>query len=893
VSFPLVPVLRDKHLPGVGSLIPRDGQVPTPLELFELDDALGRVWDTDAHFVCYLPYHGDTPDIKDGVWRLRKEILREIRIEGGSVRTVAFGVDLDNVEHAAWTPELLTLFQEKCRAVFGGNAVPAPTWIYTTAHGARFVYVLEDAIEAVEGEERHRGLLKLLGDVGFVCDPLSDWTRCFRLPLVTRDGKPTWDAPYFWIEERKGERLDASTLPRIKAVQNDLASPTAHGVENPASDPPPEVDEARTLLEVAGKPTAFLKHAKKVLVGRACYPVIFEHRSLAERGERDKMLMRMVGEASALLHDAPGYTADHLYALFLAPVQELEPDEGTPDWLKKLWYCVGYCWSRQEAAQLAQTKVAVQAVEQQGDVLASMAAGMRAWCKAPELVEAQSDAARSFVLRHLIVVANASYHLLGPDGWIDKMPVRRDSHIPARMRELGLDVVVPLVEIDKQGMAKPVSIQKLLTNHATFISCVEGSLAADKCFVENLGERDAKLVLSLFQIREDLEPEWSEHVARWMELLVGKQRVQELERWIAWALDFKAGPICALSLVGPPGVGKKMLAAGMAECLNTETFASGLDIIQRFPQALFSTGIVVVDEGLPSTTMDGLDIADAFRRMVSGDMRRLDRKFLDSVDVRVPARVMFLANNLDVIAQLGRHRNLSPDDQAALAQRILHFDVNEDAAAWLRGLGGTRFTHGWIKGDAGEQSKYVIAKHFLFLYQNRDQFPRDSRFLVEGSRDQPFLEEMRTNSGSAPLVVELLIRMIESTGAVGMRGIAIEPGKLFVSANGVIEFSRNYSRGTLGQGRAPLNHRQVSNVFRGLQTKEAANTPEWSVAKKMLNGEVLRSRWWQLDPVVLLRESLVNGLPHDRLLELARVIDNDEARAMVKVAAGRSYPGGE
>jgi hypothetical protein len=466
------------------------------------------------------------------------------------------------------------------------------------------------------------------------------------------------------------------------------------------------------------------------------------------------------------------------------------------------------------------------------------------------------------------------------------MPIRRDSHIPARMRELGLDSIVPTTEIDKSGAVKPVPIQSLLTRHATFVSAVEGSLANERSFVENLGKRDAKLILSLFQIRTDLEPEWSADVARWMELLVGKRRIQELERWIAWALDFQEGPICALSVVGPPGVGKKMLAQGLAECITTETFASGLDIIQTFPQALLSTGFVVVDEGLPVTRVGGLDIADAFRRMVSGDMRRIDRKFLDSIDVRVPERVLFLANNLDVLAQLGRHRNLTPDDQAALAQRILHFDVDESAASWLRGMGGVRFTRGWIKGDSGEASRYVIAKHFLFLYQNRSQFPRDSRFLVEGSRDQPFLEEMRTNSGAAPLVVELLIRMIEALAPASVQGVAIEGGsKLFVSANGVIEFSRNYNRGSL-QNKTTLNHRQVSNVFRGLQARDADRTPDWSIAKVTTNGTTVRSRWWQLDPVVLLREALTNGLPHEKLRGMVRLIDTDEARAVMRLAVG-------
>lgn len=877
---PLVTVFPTKRVRGLGSLTRVDEDVPDPSPVLDLDEALARSWATDAHFVCYLPWQHGRPDVENGAWRLRMEILQELRASGGEVICSIIAIDLDNPGHAAWTGESLARFDQRYEELREKHPDLMPACAYRTTHGARFIYVTSAPLVCEEAEDVQRGLFSLLEAAGWTPDrQCADWTRMFRLPLVEREGEgATGEQPYFWLDADFDRVLQVEKIPRVAGQR--VAQASAAGVPNPASDPKPDRETAIALVERrggGGKPvmTEFAKRARHLLSGRPCYSPIFEHGPLAPKGERDVTMMSMVGQAAALLHDEPGYTPDHLYGLFVRAAEALEPDEGTPDWTDKLWYAVGYCWRQQEAAAIKRRGDQIVAVQQQADLVTTMTTGMARWCKAPELADPSSPEAQAFMLRHLLVSTGRSYYIMGPDGWYSGVPILRETHIPARIRESGLDSIIPLVEPEGRTI-KPVPIQKILNGHLTFAKLIEGSLEADRCYVLGLDTEDSRFVTSLFRLRTDIKPEFNPFVHQWLELLVGEDRIDDLQRWIAWALDFREGPICALSLAGPPAVGKKMLAMGLAETITTERIAPGTELVQPFPQSLLETCFMCVDEGLPNMTRGGLDIADNFRRLVGGDPQLVDRKFLDKILVRNPMRIIFTANNLDVVQQLARHRNLSADDQAAIAQRIMHFNARQEAASWLRSKGGTRFTRGWIRGDSGEPSAYVVAKHFLFLYEQRDTFARDSRLLVEGRIDQVFLEEMRANSGSAPLVIETLVRMIEARNQGGMDGLCLERHMIHASAAGVVDHARTSLVAKAGD----LDHRKVAHVFRGLAIQ--GFDIDGPREMKALSGRRVKARWWRLDPVVLLREAIKHGLPNERLLSIVKQIDNDESRELVQ-----------
>ena len=141
----------------------------------ELLEALNRTWATDAHLVMYVC---PTPDGKQH--RLSKSHAHEYPYP--PTVSVLFA-DIDNPGHAPWTDALMDAAHLKWQKV--------PTaGIYTTAHGYRLVQPLVEAVPYTEEEDYIKGWWFELLKVGILFDEsCRDWTRHYRLPHVTRNGR--------------------------------------------------------------------------------------------------------------------------------------------------------------------------------------------------------------------------------------------------------------------------------------------------------------------------------------------------------------------------------------------------------------------------------------------------------------------------------------------------------------------------------------------------------------------------------------------------------------------------------------------------------------------------------------------------------------------------------
>lgn len=141
-----------------------------------LETALRTVWPTDAHLVTYLC------PTDDGMQpRLRKIDAHEYKYQPICEVLMA---DVDNPEHAAWTPETLAAapFAMLLEEGYG---------VYTTAHGYRVIAILESPVSYTEVEGYiHAMLLDLLRLRISPDSSCRDWSRHFRLPHVMRDGRP-------------------------------------------------------------------------------------------------------------------------------------------------------------------------------------------------------------------------------------------------------------------------------------------------------------------------------------------------------------------------------------------------------------------------------------------------------------------------------------------------------------------------------------------------------------------------------------------------------------------------------------------------------------------------------------------------------------------------------
>jgi len=881
-TLPVVGVLSTRATEGATALDTPGLEIvlPTPL-----GDALARPWTTDAHFVTYALSVG--ADWAETWPRCNKPSLPRIRERGGNLWSTCLVLDWDFPRTAAgtreWTAGQWKAFRESLRL---GVKTPLDdwAWLYSTRHGARLVYVLSTPVLVEQGEALVREVLDRWEQLGIVFDrACKDWTRLFRLPYVMRrfdDGSeaPTWEDPTSEAVPRPERRLDPETL----AVGPPRLAPST-GEAPAVSDDLPTIDRCRQLLQQVGdsgkrSPTPWARMAKKALEGRDCFASCFEHAPLAAPGSRDATIQRLIGEACAVLRRVVGSSPSLVFALFSEALEQLDADklDVRENWRQVGWRAVCRYWQREseklagEAQQVEQQKAQARSLEDH------VLEGLLQWCDAPEL-RAGSDAARWWLSTHLICATERHLHVMQPNGYYDPIASTK-TLLSARIRELGMDSLIPLWEARSNGEGqKPIDPQRLIDRFATRVGRTEGAIGARGVTIRDIGQAGATMIYRMFA-RRDLEPTYDAEVDLWLQYLMAcdASDYSALCRWIGYALDFEGGPICALSLSGAPGSGKKMLVQGLAECIDTETTASASDF-GRFQEILLRTPFLVVNEGLARQGYGVQHVADQFRRYVSGDPILVEPKFMDKIQIRSPLRVMFVANNMDVIQELTGNRDLSPEDRRALAVRILHLSTSERAASWLRMRGGLQFTRGWIRADAGGPSQFRVARHFLWLYQQRPPVPAGNRFLVEGNVDDEMIAQMSTRSGSAPSVIETLIAMIERASQLPAlaSSIRIEGTRIYVTTSGVCEAWRMFFSERRG-GIDELNVRRVSTVLRGLSAKDEE-------PPRSTNGP--RVRWREIDPELLLREALEHGYPCTRLANLAagRRTLTETARTMEKV----------
>jgi len=290
---------------------------------------------------------------------------------------------------------------------------------------------------------------------------------------------------------------------------------------------------------------------------------------------------------------------------------------------------------------------------------------------------------------------------------------------------------------------------------------------------------NTQFVISPFWLR-DLEPRFDERVETWLQLAAEDGKSEDLVLALAYLLAFKHGPTAALALIGPRSVGKKLIATGLAECVNTLQCCSGRVLVSRFNAELTKSPIIWIDEGLPKGK-DGIDFADNFRNLVTGGKQRVEPKGKEPFEVAGVHRVLITANNYEAIAKLGEDAPRTQDDLDAISERLVVFQLQKRAADYL----GRIDTTGWIAGDNGAPSQYVIARHLLWHLMNTVQWeggvPKKMgrRLLYEGKPNglvQSTIDQADANLPEIALVINDMVR----AGAAHLRptGVYVHPDKL-------------------------------------------------------------------------------------------------------------------
>ena len=805
IPFPFA-ITTDKRQPGINRL----GDVRPRLQVLDFYAVMTREFTDDVHFVCYGVMSPGKSTVDSDPWpRINKPSLTSIREADADVVLLAIVLDfdlqdnpeligddyaIDDSSKPIWTKLLLDKFwgiQSDLADELLDRDLAPPNVIYTTTHGARFVHRLAHPMPVGDDVENLiRGLIATYRDIGLETDKsCADWTRLFRAPKVVRGGTKTWTTAWFSMRSNDDYLLDAAAITPVTRIAHNDSYAELRSIDR--GQPTPEDSYARLFTAGAEggseRPTTKRKAAAKALKGTDCHGIIFEDQPIAEEGSRDATLIRLVGQAvSSLMGNALTFEPEDVYAMFLGAVQELRADAGTPDWSASLWSKVKTCWTREDAKRRAQEQLKDADRIEVASKERKMLDMVRETCDIPALHADNEDTClHALDTMKLIVDPSRRVRCLTPNGYSKLSCGAQDVKI--LIRQCGAQDIILTRHTNQKGEEVESRPEQILARHAVMVTSVEGRVDVEHNCVQGTSRENLILVESLYR-RAKHDPKYSAKVDAWLRELVGAKHFDEFNRWLSYCLAFDEGPIAALSLAGASGSGKGLLVRGLIECVEGEDFATSKDLVAEKNHAMKLSPFMIVDEGLPRRLPGGKDIADTFRSLTAGETIWVDAKYQAMVKVHNPMRVIFTANNTDVVKQLAG-RSLSQDDMGALTLRILHFQARRQATEHLVARGGMQYTEGWVAAVAGGGSDFTLARHILHLYEHRHQFPRDSRLLVEGNPDALVVQEMRTTDVTAERVALMLLKMSE--GSQGQpphvqRGISFQDDKLLITSAAVL-----------------------------------------------------------------------------------------------------------
>ena len=827
-----------------GPFTDREGKEFKPVSLppISLDDLLTREFAQDQHF-CTYDMDGEAFP------RLLKGFLPKAREAGLDVTTSYIVLDWDvpkkGKDKEGITEEWLGEFLEK---VYDAPA-PFNQWaaVYPTSNGTRLIYRLQNPIPVDLAEQYIAGIISMWADKGLEFDEAcKDWTRIFRAPKVVRDGKESWNKELFFVDTQD-ECLDLGKVIRVTTFARQKSS-EVKDKSVPTSEEVYELLNTKNEATYRWNASQFYKLAKSKIKNKEIHSALFKGADLFQIGSRNNKIMTTLGRIiPVLLRSYRDLTPRHIFALIYDQLCTLEPDSGVRCWFSHAWKATIHIWEKEIEKYNIEQKHKAAEESKAVSLMDSMVDGMKGWCGHPEIHSDEESDRVEFMRTHSLVTMNKFFYLMDENGEYDSFCVTKDQLI-SRIRRTHLDRVVPTTTVNSQGEEVDATTVFIQNNYSSPVSkIVKRPQTEGRGFVEDIDGRRPVLVLPMYRRNPKLTGHYNKYVDKWLQHLFGENYDLACS-WIANALAFEDGPICALSIKGPGGTGKKMLIEGLAECLEEPVVASGQDISGAFNGKLSNTPFLHINEGWPKGIKGTMSPSDLFKSLTAGDTISTQEKFGPIVDIVNPMRVVMTANDHDLLDDLTGGKDLSPESRKAVGDRLLHFDIDDAAITYLNRLGGPSFTsakgHKWIRDDSGSnETDYVVARHFLWLYETRAEPDKKSRLLVmgnsAGSGHAMYSSILQRTSVSS--CVKSIIRMVENkSGRNDTMRIDEETGQLYVTVIGMHDYIKT------------IMEEKIS-----LRSTEMALKNVTTVAHERYIGE---TRWIEIDCSVILRFANSNGM---------------------------------
>lgn len=750
---------------------PKPGEVGDLLEIGLWSEVFQTRHDFDAHAWPYVRYYEDEPAPPVRA----RSVGGKVDTEGLFLCHLVF-LDYDaSNDHPA--------IMERLERVSPEHYLYRACAIYPTRSGMRLVYRLSEPVLPEDYPPLVRAMaLELAKQTGLQVDPTTDqWSRCFRLPSVTRDDDkakgPTWAESYYF------EPLisEDSTVSPAEVGRLEIRLPWDSRSRTTQQAP-------EKCPEDADLPINRKKLYQRALRASRFHDYIFEHAEI-KQGRRDQTLLAMSGEVvKRTFKGVPESSAEELFALLLPVTLEFTQDGES--WSEKLWRMVRHSWN--EEAKKEQDRLEQAALDKSnrdlitGELVKQL----------PETEVPNSGPEReAYLERHFCLQTAGGCYVVHSDGRYSRWPLR-SQQLPAHFND-GLHCLIEGGFRDKNG--KPLAGQEILNRFSTNIDDVEFMPEKEVGVRMELRGGQRILVISPFALRKDLvdTAEYDMEIGEWIDSF---NDANTLKRWLASALALDRGPTAALYLFGPARVGKSMLSRGLAECFGVDP-VPGNNAFSEFNGKLLQSPVVMVDEGLP-TKLSGSDTADVFRSLVTGSSISTQKKFQDQITSNIPYRIIFAANSFDMVKTLVGKRTLGAQDREAFRERILVIETGQRPADYLDSRGAMSFTKegprgSWLGG------KCRLARHLIRMhldYFQEQVFARDGRMLVQG-RPHPAFTLSFDLSGAGREVVDELATAITR---VHQKKLTVELLRSVEIVNGIVWIKKRpfvkYSGQTKNEG---------------------------------------------------------------------------------------------
>lgn len=222
------------------------------------------------------------------------------------------------------------------------------------------------------------------------------------------------------------------------------------------------------------------------------------------------------------------------------------------------------------------------------------------------------------------------------------------------------------------------------------------------------------------------------HIDRWLRALFGGA-YEAGSQWLA-SLAALDRPAPCLYFAGPKGVGKSLLANGLAAIWGLDMPAEMAEAISDFNESTGECPIVFTDEGFP----EGLDFS-AFRKMITEHARRVNRKNRPKYTVKGCARFFIAANNEDLL-RYQKTGTLTADDLEAIADRLLVVTCSQAQAQAARDA--------LRRVDTDAAASHEIAEHVLWLAATTPLQPKGERMAAAPGGGEKILIGVVANRGA-------------------------------------------------------------------------------------------------------------------------------------------------